>query len=168
MSNASRDDQQRVRVAPIRGGQGVFACEPLDTGARIFVLAGIVVHAPTRRTLQLTTHTHLDIPPGSSDAEARTSFPWCFLNHGCDPNSRMEERTLIALRPIAVGEEIQFDYNTTEWDMTDAFACGCAATDCSGAPVRGFRYLTRSGQERRRALLAPHLRDRMAPDVGDS
>lgn len=168
MSNAPGDEQLRVHVEPIRGGQGVFARLPLAAGAHILDLRGVVVETPNRRTLQLGRNEHLDLPAGTSDAEARLLFPWRFLNHGCAPNGGIDERALVALRPIAAGEEIQFDYNTTEWELADAFACGCAAPGCAGAPVRGFRYLSRAERGQRRPLLSAHLRDRLGAAARDS
>ena len=58
------------------------------------------------------------------------------INHSCDPNCGIRgERELCALRPIASGEEITFDYSTTvkgtvPWQM--AYPCKCGAPNCRG------------------------------------
>lgn len=51
-----------------------------------------------------------------------------------------EAGELVALRDIAKGEPISFDYNTTEWDMSCKFKCLCASDKCYRI-VQGFKYL---------------------------
>ena len=60
-------------------------------------------------------------------------FPGVFTNHSCEPNAGIRNnRRLVALRPIAAGEEIRFDYSTTMdenfWTMT----CRCGSPECRG------------------------------------
>ena len=54
--------------------------------------------------------------------------------HSCDPNCELwaAQRVLVALRPIAVGEAISFDYETTETWFAHPFWCGCGARRCRG------------------------------------
>lgn len=57
-----------------------------------------------------------------------------YINHSCDPNlffdtGRME---IVALRPIAAGEELTFFYPSTEWSMDRAFDCHCGTSECIG------------------------------------
>lgn len=75
-----------------------------------------------------------------------------YVNHSCEPNCglRFGERFfLFALRDIAVGEEITYDYSTScteeDWEMR----CLCGAAACRGRiadwrsipPERMRRYL---------------------------
>ncbi len=65
-----------------------------------------------------------------------------FVNHSCDPNCRLEFRGgqvfLAALRDIAPGEELTFDYATTttragvEAFPGWRFSCLCGASNCRG------------------------------------
>jgi SET domain-containing protein len=58
------------------------------------------------------------------------SFGW-FLNHSCDPNCAVGgEREIVALRRIAKGEELTFDYSTNVgWDGF-SMECHCGAENC--------------------------------------
>ena len=67
-----------------------------------------------------------------------------FFNHSCDPNAGLridgQKVWLIAIKNIAQGEEITWDYSTTmdedEWEME----CNCGSELCRGK-VRDFKYL---------------------------
>jgi uncharacterized protein len=56
-----------------------------------------------------------------------------FINHSCDPNCEAEERDgriwIVALRKIAPGEELTYDYNLYDGDEDDA-QCNCGAPSC--------------------------------------
>ncbi len=53
-----------------------------------------------------------------------------FINHSCEPNAGMRERsTLFALRDIKAGEELTYDYSTT---IDEAFWCRCRSKKCRG------------------------------------
>lgn len=56
-----------------------------------------------------------------------------FVNHACEPSceivydSETALPTLVALRDLAAGEEVTFDYTRTEGDLAGAFDCRCPA-----------------------------------------
>jgi uncharacterized protein len=56
-----------------------------------------------------------------------------FINHSCDPNCEADERDgrvwIVALRKIAPGEELTYDYNLYDGDEDDA-QCNCGARNC--------------------------------------
>jgi hypothetical protein len=56
-----------------------------------------------------------------------------FMNHSCDPNTWWaDDETLIASREIPVGEEVTFDYATTDihdW-WRPKWECQCGAANC--------------------------------------
>ena len=58
-----------------------------------------------------------------------------FLNHSCEPNCETEEEGgriyIRALRPIAAGEELTYEYNLHDSDEDDC-ACYCGAAQCRG------------------------------------
>lgn len=60
-----------------------------------------------------------------------------FINHSCDPNCEADEirgRVIIrAIRPIAAGEEIAYDYNLYDGDRDDPALCFCATRHCRGS-----------------------------------
>jgi hypothetical protein len=130
----------------------VRALRPFAPGDLLLLLRGWPVAQPTRHTIQLDLDLHLEGEPTAL---------WRYLNHSCAPNAAIRDRELLAIAEIAVGDEITFDYDTTEWDMASPFACACGAPACRGL-VRGFRHLGADARAALAPLLAPHLLRRVA------
>lgn len=134
----------------------LVANRPTAAGERLFTIEGETVRTPTRYTVQIGRTTHVDVP-GEYDFEAVLDrFYWRFMNHGCDPTVAVRGRDVIGLKPIDFGHEITFNYNTTEYDMTEPFDCECGSVRCIGR-VRGFRYLSGAQRLPLRPWLADHL-----------
>jgi len=57
-----------------------------------------------------------------------------YLNHSCDPNCEVDEIKgrvwLFAIRNIAAGEELVWDYNL--YDDDDPAPCHCGSSKCRG------------------------------------
>lgn len=54
-----------------------------------------------------------------------------YMNHSCEPNTWWgDNQTMIARRDILAGEEITYDYCTTEIDIPFEMACHCGAATC--------------------------------------
>lgn len=152
----------RCRIA--LGGTGdrlaVFAGEAIAAGEVILTFVGSTTRRPDRYSVQVGRRTHVvapaDLPPGDAAAE----YGWRFLNHSCAPNAWVRGFELVALADMPTGAEITFDYDTTEWDMAEPFACACGDVGCRGV-VRGFRHLDAAARERLLPWLADHLRIRI-------
>ncbi len=60
-----------------------------------------------------------------------------FINHSCDPNCEADEirgRVIIrAIRKIAAGEELAYDYNLYDGDLNDPAPCYCGTAKCRGS-----------------------------------
>jgi SET domain-containing protein len=60
-----------------------------------------------------------------------------FINHSCDPNCEADEiggRVFIrAVRDIAAGEELAYDYNLYDGDLDDQATCFCRTSKCRGS-----------------------------------
>ena len=56
------------------------------------------------------------------------------VSHSCEPNCRVSfrDRTLVAIRPIAPGDPITFDYQSTETRISRPFDCDCGSPACRG------------------------------------
>lgn len=141
----------------------VLARCPIGTGATILELRGVLVARPTRYTVQVGSDQHLEASDPADLLGSLDRHPWRFLNHSCRPNARIEGRLLLALVPIETGDEITFDYTTTEYDMQSPFPCRCKAPQCVQI-VRGFRHLDETQRATRRPYLAAHLRGCSAED----
>lgn len=85
------------------------------------------------------------------------------INHSCAPNTGLRfadgKVLLIAIRDIAPGEEIAWDYSTTLADPSWRMTCVCGAAECRGT-VAAFDTLPPERREwfRARDLVAPYLR----------
>lgn len=56
-----------------------------------------------------------------------------FINHCCNPNAGLKGQIfLVAMRDIAAGEEITFDYATVvaEWVGMEPLSCNCQSSSC--------------------------------------
>lgn len=138
-------------------GVGVFATRDIAPGERILDINGVMQAHPTRYSIQVDLDRHIEcLEPLSSD-EMRARYPWRFLNHCCEPNAGIVGRSLVARRAILGGEQVTFDYTTTEASMAEPFDCRCGAAGCLGR-VQGFLALTADEQRARAAFVAPHLK----------
>lgn len=69
-----------------------------------------------------------------------------FVNHSCDPNTRIDVDandatvSFIAIKSINEDDHLTFDYSTSEWDMDEKFICTCGAPTCRG-DIHGAKYL---------------------------
>lgn len=140
-----------VEIIRDAGFASLHAVRSFEHGEVVFPLRGRPVGRPTRFSIQVGPNLHLD--PISDSAS-----PWGALNHGCDPNVAIDvsRRVIVARRAIAAGEQLRFDYNTTEWELAESFVCNCGAPTCVGV-ARGFAHLSST---RRQILLrdaSPHI-----------
>jgi len=133
---------------------GVTAREAIPAGTVLMSLAHVFVDRPGRHTIQIDARRH----------QAGTGEIDDYLNHSCDPNSALDftRLELVSLRPIAAGEELSFNYLTSEWDMAAPFTCQCGACDRLGGPggprvIRGFRHLSPAEQDLLAPLASPYL-----------
>jgi hypothetical protein len=92
------------------------------------------------------------------------------INHSCDPNTGLRFDAvgihLVALRPIEPGEEVTWDYSTTLSGSHWRMPCDCRAPSCRGL-IGNFDSLPAERQAwfRDRDLVAPYLREEVAPEV---
>lgn len=147
-----------VRVDSLNGFAGVFAAKRYRRGDRLLPLRGRAAFKADRYSIQVGIDQHLHPGYATNGAHAEVS-PWKFLNHSCDPNLEidLEAKCFRARREIAEGEELSFNYLTTEWEMASPFECICGSRSCYGM-IQGFRHLSREEQERLLPATAPHIR----------
>ncbi len=77
-----------------------------------------------------------------------------FINHSCNPNCEADEidgRVFIrAIRKIAPGEELAYDYNLYDGDPDDPAPCYCGTKRC-----RGTLYSDRKRAQRKKSSKKP-------------
>jgi hypothetical protein len=136
-------------VAPCEVGRGLFATRPFRPGDLILRLAG--------PRFDRNDPIHLTEAGANLLQTGRRSYilllpPGVFANHSCDPNAGIvANRRLVAIRPIAAGEEIRYDYSTTMDEDFWTMACRCGAAGCRGV-VTDFRLLPSELKQRYLAL----------------
>ncbi|MEU0878203.1 SET domain-containing protein-lysine N-methyltransferase [Lentzea sp. NPDC005914] len=145
-----------VAVVRADGEYRLVANRPVAKGELLFTIDGELTATPTRYTVQIGHGTHVDVP-GEYDFEAILDrFYWRFMNHSCDPTVFIRGRSVISLKPVKFGQDITFNYNTTEFDMAEPFGCRCGSVRCTGM-VQGFLHLSDEERQRLRPWLAAHL-----------
>lgn len=156
----SAKPRPRISIKPSSAGSGVWCDEPMACGCLVLEFDGAVRPVPARFSVQVGLDEHVHPDDDAVAAQDRTRFQWRFLNHSCAPTCRVVGRRLVALRDLAAGEELTFDYNATEWSMAEPFTCACGA--CGGSVVRGFAHLDAAERAQRLGWIAEHLVERMA------
>jgi D-alanine-D-alanine ligase len=138
--------RRRQKCYAVRGnslsGFGIQATRALG--------AGEVVFAGEERAHRLVTRRHV---AGTWTAQDRLLFrqyayplssevfaiwddnpsAWAPQNHSCDPNTGYLGLNVMALRPIAAGEELTLDYRTMLNEDSEPFECHCGAASCRGS-----------------------------------
>jgi SET domain-containing protein len=131
-------------VATSPTGRGLFAGEPIAEGQCILQFTGPLLTLNETRTRGPAAANALQV---GVDRYIYLDEPGRFVNHSCAPNAAVVDDTrLVAIRPIATGEEIRFDYSTTVsdgWTME----CFCGAAECRGLVV-AFQLLPHSLRQR--------------------
>lgn len=117
-------------------GIGVFADQPFAAGELVAVWGGVIYTAAEIAELgKLFPHFHshpFEVAEGffmgstsNTAIDAAERF-----NHSCDPNIGIKGQIIVlARRPIEAGEELTFDYETTDI-APDPFDCRCGTANC--------------------------------------
>ena len=150
-------------AATPNSGYGSFASEPIAVGE---IVAGFGGRCVTRDEFDLLPASQqvrsVQIDENLYMAGAPEPEPADFINHSCDPNCAMSGNVvLVALREIAVGEELTYDYATTDGSDYDEFECDCASSACRGK-VSGHDWMLPELQLRYRGSFSPYLAKRIA------
>lgn len=113
-------------------GKALRVQRPIPQGAVVLSLGSDVTRmpAPTVTSIQVGIGEHIDGPPT------------LYLNHSCEPNVFVDAGTLtvLAIRDIQPGEDIQFFYPANEWHMSVPFDCTCGTGSCLGL-ISGAREI---------------------------
>jgi hypothetical protein len=125
-----------VAVRTARFGKGLFALEPIGAGERILTFRGELMNEVDIDARIAAQREGYDDPlQVGHDLFMDICDESYFVNHSCDPNAGLRGMAdLVAMRAIAKGEEITFDYSTTVganvvWSMQ----CHCGVAECRGS-----------------------------------
>jgi hypothetical protein len=123
-----------VRAAPEKGGFAVYAREALTQDEVLAGWGGRVVTLDEVLALPRDEQGHtIQIDEALYLAPIGMEEPADMVNHSCHPNAGLRGQVvLVAMRPIAPGEEITFDYAMADSSSFDEFPCACGAPECRG------------------------------------
>jgi uncharacterized protein len=152
-------------------GFGTVAAEPIAAGEVIASFGGRcctraeLAELPAdrqSRSIQVEEELFLVVGPERQPAD--------LINHSCTPNCGMSGATiLLAMRDIAVGEAITYDYAMSDGSDYDEFECRCGAANCRGK-VTGDDWMLPEVQLAYRGYFSPYLARRISrlvvADVG--
>jgi hypothetical protein len=120
-------------------GNGLFTKIHWNASENLFALSGQVkkINESSELAIQISETECIESHPYYNDY---------IVNHSCDPNSKVffgDQILMRSIRPIEPNEEITWDYETTEYDMTScAFYCNCGSSICRGL-ITGCFYQNR-------------------------
>ncbi len=136
-------------------GRGVFATQAITRGTLLVACGGWI--APTH----LLQDDWFAMQVGHDDWLCSTGggLDDC-INHSCDPNAGFTtgEPVLYALRDIAAGAEICWDYSTSIAERGWTLDCRCGSPRCRGT-VRSWWELEPAERERLRGTSLAFLRE---------
>lgn len=118
----------------LRAGEIVWCLEDYEEPDLLFTREQILSE-PAERSEILKRYSYMvddDLYASTLNPERDPSF---YFNHSCDPNCGYEpNHRLIAIRDVAVGEELCYDYAMTETEASfhRGLSCRCGALSCRG------------------------------------
>ena len=115
-------------------GLGLFASRDFSVGDLVMTSKPIVV-TETRdsHSVQIDWNTHIQM-----NLPARLINHSCFSNVGIKNNENNDSYDFRAIRPITEGEELTWDYEASEWELSTPFDCGCGSANCRKR-LEGFK-----------------------------
>lgn len=144
-------------------GFGSFAIEPIKAGETVAAFGGYVMNRETLDRLDADRQSRsMQIDDDLYMVSAEQAEPGDFVNHSCDPCCGIVGAVLVvALRDIAVDEELTFDYAMADASDYDEFSCQCGSPQCRGT-VTGRDWREVMLQEKYKGWFSSYLERRIA------
>jgi uncharacterized protein len=149
------------RDIPAKGFKGLFAREPVKKGELLTLYMGELIDGATLETLPPAEQVHiLQIEEDLYINPVREELAH-LVNHSCAPNAGFAGQiSTVALRDIAAGEEICFDYAMCDGSPYDEFSCLCGAPNCRKR-ISGNDWKIPELWERYAGYFSPYLQRRI-------
>jgi SET domain-containing protein len=153
----------KARSRQIDEGEfGVFAVNAIDQGETIAVFGGHLCDGAELRGLPEVRQSHsiqveedLYLVPDEEVDEGD------LINHSCEPNCGLRGSSiLVTMRAVAPGEQLTYDYATSDGSHYDEFTCFCGTATCRDK-VTGNDWTIPELQERYRNWFSPYLQRRL-------
>ena len=137
-------------IADTEKGKSVFADKTFALGEFICEFTGMIVSKKEYLKLHDPQNNHyLQIDEDRFLGPSNEADD--LINHSCNPNCGLVYRNgrirLVAIKEIAKGEELTFDYSTTMDEDCWEMSCLCGDENCRQV-VRDFKHLHKSLQRK--------------------
>ena len=139
-------------------GHGVVAERDFKQGEIIAIWRGSII--TEREAVALTESQRSQLLQVGNDEFLVTSKELLavdFINHSCEPNCGFtDDNTLVAMRKIAAGETVTFDYAMSDTKSIFDFDCWCGSSKCRQR-LTGNDWQLPDLQKRYAGWFAPHV-----------
>lgn len=142
MNNTSSN----VKTGKNHLGGALFAAKDIRAGENILKMEGPIKTFKEAVAADTEAGDAYTVQIGQ-DAFFDPALPGRYLNHSCEPNAALLGVMLSAIRDIAEGEEITFDYSTTMDENGWTLECRCGSPSCRKV-IEDFIRLPADMQER--------------------
>ncbi len=156
----------KARVRADVTGWGSFAVQPIANGETVAAFGGRCI--PRAVLDELSVNDRVASVQIDDDLflvarlTALPAIPGDTINHSCAPNCGMAGGVLVvAMRNIAVGETLSFDYAMCTGSNVNEFECRCGAPTCRHR-VTGNDWMLPELQIAYRGYFSPFLAKRIA------
>ncbi len=143
-------------------GFGSFAVSPIPMGTIVATFGGTILNRINFETYPLEQRSRsiqIDVNQFVLGPESRE--PGDSINHSCLPNCGMRNATqLIAMGPIAVGEELTYDYAMSDTSNYDEFECACGSDRCR-RQITGDDWKLPELQSRYQNMVSPYVQRKL-------
>jgi hypothetical protein len=143
-------EKVKILLKETKNGCSLFANQIIEVDEKILEFEKNFISYSTNKTLRISENVHQI----SRDPEALENF----INHSCKPNTYIDFQNLflISSKKIEYGEEITYDYFTSDWDNEDVFDCQCGTSNCR-QKINGFKHLSDEERLKIKNKLSPFL-----------
>ncbi len=148
---------------PARGGGfGVFAIREIEAGETVAVFGGALCSgqefaglSADRRSRSIQVEEDLFLVGGEIPEDGD------LINHSCEPTCRLDGSSiLVTMRSVFPGEELTYEYATSDGTPYDEFDCQCGSPLCRGM-IRGSDWTRPDLQDRYKGWFSPYLARRI-------
>lgn len=124
-------------------GRGIYAVKSVHKGSVVMVMGGRIVDIETEILYgEYAAKYNMDISEQHSfcpiEDDDLERMPQLLINHSCEPNVGFRDQLfIVAIRDIASGEEIVYDYSFVMWSSEKSVChftmkCLCGTSHCRG------------------------------------
>jgi uncharacterized protein len=142
-------------------GRGIFAIRDIRKGELIAIFKGgtkkVIIRS--KRDSENFVGTHLLGLNKNLWLVPKKIDPLYYVNHSCNPNSGIKGAVrLYSMRKIKKGEEITFDYSTTEGDIFWEMKCNCGILGCRKI-IRSIQFIPENNFKKYLPYVPSYFRD---------